>query len=99
MLSEFGKQPVGRSRQEYYRQVLAWALRHMGSGPGGGIAGTCFWLAATTYADYDGFTVYLGDHPRAGQAGGGGDDTAAVIAQHAVEVAVLNARGAARPDA
>ena len=97
VLSEFGKQPAGRGREGYYREVLAWALRRMSQD--GGVAGTCFWLAATSYADYDGFTVYLGDHPPgAGCRPGASDGTAAVIAQHAAEVAALNA-GPARLDA
>ena len=55
-------------------QVLARVLHHMRAGSG--LAGSAFWvLAAPSYPDHDGFTVYLSQPPA-----GGGRDTAAAAA-------------------
>lgn len=59
-----------------------------------GLAGTAFWMiAAPSYPDHDGFTVYFSGTPsgaRSGSADGG--STADAIRQHAVAVARLNNR-------
>lgn len=84
-------------------QVLGRALQHMRAGAG--LAGTVFWmLAAPSYGDFDGFTVYFSSQSkqsgRSLQQGSPAPQpgrTAAVIRQHAAAVAALNAPAAGGP--
>lgn len=72
-------------------QVLGAALRHMRAGSG--LAGWAFWmLAAPSYPDYDGFTVYFSGGPDG--AGSGSSRTAGVIKEAAAAVAALNREAA-----
>jgi hypothetical protein len=60
----------------------------------GGLAGTAFWLmAAPSYPDHDGFTVYLSTARGASST----NHTAEVIRRHAAAVAALNWGPAAGP--
>ena len=89
VLSEWGKQRSGGGgRAAYCAELLGGALRHMERG---GLAGTAYWvLAAPTYADHDGFTIYL-------SGPSSGSRTAAAVRQHAAAVLDLNTRLAAHP--
>ncbi|KAK9846590.1 hypothetical protein WJX81_007289 [Elliptochloris bilobata] len=54
VLTEFGTKASGRPA--FYEKVYDTVLHHMVAGHA--VAGTCFWmLAATSYPDYDGFTL------------------------------------------
>lgn len=70
VLSEWGKQrgkaaeveaAGGSARAMFYAQVLGRCVQHMQAG---GLAGTAFWMmAAPSYPDHDGFTVYFSTSP------------------------------------
>ncbi|KAL4858577.1 Mannan endo-1 [Chlorella vulgaris] len=90
VLSEFGKRREEGGREEsrayFFQEVLQAALRHMTARAG--LAGTEFWMiAAPSYPDHDGFTVYFSGTQSCATNG-----TADAIRQHAVAVARLNNR-------
>ena len=71
--------------------MLGRSLHHMREG---GLAGTAFWLiAAPSYPDHDGFTVYFSTASGAPST----SRTAAAVRQHAAAVAALNGAPAAVP--
>ncbi len=93
ILSEFGKQrstTTGCGREVYFQTVLSRCLEHMQDGKP--LAGSLFWTAAAeSYADYDGFTIYL-PQKKQGREEKEGEGVAEVIREHAKAVQKLNER-------